>query len=61
MRLIWIYTNENTPAVSTLNNVSKLEEITVDGEAAIRATTSGGSVYITKKSVAQPVIQWEQP
>ena len=58
MRLIWIYTDDNTPAVSALNNVVTLEEITVDGESATRATTSGGTVVTIKRSVAQPVIQW---
>lgn len=59
MRLIWIYIDNNAPAVSTVSNVTKIEEVTVDSEPAIKATTSGGSVYTVKKSVAQPVIQWE--
>ena len=59
MRLIWIFTNDNTPAVSTLNNVTTIEEITVDGEPAIRATVVGGTQYTTKRSAAQPVIQWD--
>ena len=61
MRLIWIYVNEQAPAVSTLDNVAKIEDITIDGEPAIKATTTGGTEYSLKRSRAQPVIQWEQP
>ena len=61
MRLIWIYTNDNAPTVSTVSNVTTIEEITVDGEPAIRATVVGGTQYTLKRTSAQPVIQWEQP
>lgn len=59
MRVIWIYTNESAPAVATVDNVTKIEETTVDSEAALKVTTSGGTEYTLKKSSAQPVIQWE--
>lgn len=59
MRVINIYLNDLAPGVAPINDVTTIESVTVDGEPAIRVTTSGGTVYTTKRSVAQPVIQWD--
>lgn len=59
MRVINIYIDERSPGVAPVDNVTKIEETTQDSEPAIKLTTSGGTTYTTKKSVAQPVIMWE--
>lgn len=59
MRIIWIYTDERSPQVAVVDNVTTVAEHTIDDEPGIRVTTSGGTTYDLKKSSAQIVIQWE--
>ena len=59
MRVFTIYIDSHAPAIVPTPDVTTIEEITVDGEPAIRLTVSGGTQYTTKKSVALPVILWE--
>lgn len=59
MRVIWIYTNNQAPAIATVDNVVTVAEHTIEDEPGIRVTTSGGQTYDLKKSTAQIVIQWE--
>lgn len=59
MRIIWIYTDERSPQVAVVEDVTSVAEHTVDSEPGIRVTTSGGTTYDLKKSSAQIVIQWE--
>lgn len=59
MRVLWVYTDDAAPAISSLRGAVKIEEITQDNEPAVRVTLSDSSEYTVKKSRAQIVIQWE--
>ena len=59
MTVLWIYTDNAAPAVSSLRGAVSIEETTQDGEPAIKVTLSDSTVYTVKKSRAQIVVQWE--
>ena len=59
MRIVFVYTDDNSPAVSSLKNVTKLEEITESSVDKIQATTSGGTVVKFTKSQGQLSVLWE--
>lgn len=59
LRVIFVYTNEHAPAVSSAQNVVKIEEITESGVDKYQLTTSNSSVYKWTKADGQLAVLWE--
>ncbi len=59
MRVVFVYTDDNSPAVSSLKNVTDLQEITESNVEKIQATTAGGTVVKFTKSQGQLSVLWE--
>ena len=59
MRVVFVYTDGNSPAVSSLKNVVSLEEITESDVEKIQATTSSSQVVKFVKSQGQLAVLWE--
>lgn len=59
MRVAFTYTDANSPAVATVNNVKIIEEISEAGIEKIQVTTTSNQVYKMTKSQGQIAVLWE--
>lgn len=59
MRVVFVYTDSNAPAVTNVKNVVKLEESTVGDDTIITATTAGNVPLPFNLSQGQLALLWE--
>lgn len=59
MRVIFVYTDSNAPSCVSASGIVKIEEATVNNQAAIQVTNAGGNVTTFYKSRGQLALLWE--
>lgn len=59
MRVVFVYTDSNAPAVTNVKNVVKLEESTVGDDTIITATTAANVPLPFNLSQGQLALLWE--
>lgn len=59
MRVIFVYTDSNAPSCVSASGIVKIEEATVNNQAAIQVTNTGGNVTTFYKSQGQLALLWE--
>jgi hypothetical protein len=59
MRVIFVYTDSNAPSCVSASGIVKVEEATVNNQAAIQVTNTGGNVTTFYKSQGQLALLWE--
>ena len=59
MRVVFVYTDNNAPSCVSASGIVKIEEATVNNQAAIQVTNTGGNVTTFYKSQGQLALLWE--